>query len=81
MIHTPPLNPAATGFGISIVASDTLDGKGEGALATGVGGGTQGTGGGAQGTDGGARGADGRICRSERPFAGFPARRPFFLTP
>ena len=29
VIHTPPLNPSATGFDISILASDTLDGKGE----------------------------------------------------
>ena len=29
VIHTPPLNPAASGFDISILASDTLGGKGE----------------------------------------------------
>ena len=31
VIHTPPLNPAATGFDISIVASDTLTGTAGGA--------------------------------------------------
>ncbi len=28
MIHTPPFNPAASGFDISILASDTLGGTG-----------------------------------------------------
>ena len=35
VIHTPPLNPAATGFDISILASDTLGRQGRDLLGKG----------------------------------------------